>query len=154
MPSHSHTSSHPYGPYGPCSYYTRVLYYVAPCKPLRPDPSLPGMDQRGVAQEKWSSRQPRLCLAYGLCLLVLLVIWSVHRPSSMDDVIQDSTWNFPNKDQFWSGHHPSSTDDIIRGSTWNFPDKDHILSVGIHQHADGQNSNHIRHRNALFQPLF
>ena len=51
--SHPHTSSHPYGPYGPCSYFTRVLYHVAPCKPLWPGPSLPGMDQRGVPVKNW-----------------------------------------------------------------------------------------------------
>jgi len=100
MPSHSHTSSHPYGPYGPCSYYTRVLYYVAPCKPLRPDPSLPGMDQRGVAQEKWPCGQPRPYQAYGLCMLVLPVGRSGHRPSSHDDVIGGSTWKHPKRTYF------------------------------------------------------
>jgi len=36
-----------------------------------------------IAQEKWSCGGPRSCLSYGLLLLVLPVIWSVHHPSSI-----------------------------------------------------------------------
>ncbi len=122
--SRPHTSSHPYGPYGPCSYFTRVPYHVAPCRPLRPGPGLPSTDQRGVAQEKLSCGGPRPCLAYGLLLLVLPV--------------------------GQSGCHPSSHDDIIQGSTWNYPDKDHFSYVGICQHANGWSSDDIHHRNVLF----
>jgi len=53
-----------------------------------------------VAQEKWSCGEPRPCLAYGLIILVLLVIWSGHSPSSLDDIIWGSTWNYPDKDPF------------------------------------------------------
>jgi len=78
-----------------------------------------------IAQEKWSCGGPRPCLAYGLLTLVLLVVRSVRRPSSLDDVI-------------W-------------GSTWNYPDKDPFLYIGIcHQHANGQSSNHVHHWNMLF----
>ncbi len=41
-----HTPSHPYGPYRPSSYFTRVPYHVTPCRPLQPGPGLPGSDQR------------------------------------------------------------------------------------------------------------
>jgi len=98
-----------------------------PCRSFSTQPPARIMHQP-LAQEKWSCGWPRPCLAYGLCLLVLPVVRSVRRPSSIDDVI-------------W-------------GSTWNLPDKDRISSVGIRQHADGHYSDHIRHRNALFRPLF
>ncbi len=72
---------------------------------------------------------PRPCLAYGLLILVLLVIWS--------------------------GRHLSSLGDVIWGSTWNYPNKDPFLYIGIHhQHANGRSSDHVRHRHTLFRPLF
>jgi len=98
--SHPVPGSHPHGPYGPISYLTRVLYHIAPCKPLWPVASLTSLDQRGVAQEKWSCGGPRPCLAYGLIILVLPVVWSGHHPSSLDDIIRGSMWNYPNKDPF------------------------------------------------------
>jgi len=44
--------SPPHGIYGPSDFLTRVLYPVAPCRPLQPVTSMPGSYQRGVAQEK------------------------------------------------------------------------------------------------------
>jgi len=93
-PTHS---THPYAIHGSCVLPTRVPYTVGLCRPLRPGPGLPGLDQRGVAQEKWSCGGPRSCLTYGLLLLALLVIWSVCHPSVLGDVIQgpdlDQTWD-------------------------------------------------------------
>jgi hypothetical protein len=121
-------STHPCTIHGACSYITRVPYHVAPCKPLRPGPGLSGMDQRGVAQEKWSCDWPRPCLAYGLCMLVLPVGRSGRRPSSHDDVIGGSTWKHPKKDLFSYSRR--------------------------HRHADGGSSTIVRHRHGLFRPLF
>jgi len=57
-------------------------------------PICPGLKS---AQEKWSCGGPRSCLTYGLLLLALLVIWSVHHPSVLGDVIQgpdiDLAWD-------------------------------------------------------------
>ncbi len=36
----------------------------------------------------------------------------------------------------------------------NYPGKVRFSYVGIRQHADGRYSNHIRHRNVVFRPLF
>jgi len=117
-------SSHPHVFYGPCGYSTRVPYHVGPCRPLRPVTGLPGSDQRGVAQEKWSCGRPRPCLAYGLCFLVLPVVRSVRRPSSHDDVIRGSTWNHPDKAPFSYGRR--------------------------HRHYDGRSISIVCHRKALF----
>jgi len=81
-----------------------------------------------IAQEKWSCGQPRPCLAYGLCFLVLPVVRSVRRPSSHDDVIQSSTWNHPDKDPFLYGRR--------------------------HRHYDGRSISIIRHRKTLFRWIF
>jgi len=80
-------STHPHTIHGSCMVSTMMPYTIGPCKPLQPGPGLPGLDKRGVAQEKWSCQGPRSCLTYGLLLLVLPVIWSVRCPSPPGDVI-------------------------------------------------------------------
>ena len=82
-----------------------------------------------LAQEKWSCGRPRPCLAYGLCFLVLLVVQSVHHPSSLDDVIQGSTWNYPDKDPF-------------------------SYDCRRHWHYDGRSISIVRHWKTLFRWIF
>jgi len=71
----------PHGFHGLSENPMRVSYPVRLCRPLWPVTGLPGSHQKGVAQEKWSCGRPRSCLTYGLVLLVLPVVWSVHSPS-------------------------------------------------------------------------
>jgi len=150
-------SSHPHVFYGPCGYSTRVPYHVGPCRPLRPVTGLPGSDQRGVAQEKWSCGRPRPCLACGLCFLVLPVIWSVRHPSLPGDVIQDPdldlTWNLVFSPSFQE-IRPFPLHSRV-SSTWNHPTTNRFPYGGRrHRHADGRSPTIVRHRNTLFRWIF
>jgi len=151
------SSTYPHTIHVSCGLLTRVPYHIAPCRPLWPATGLPSLHQRGVAQEKWSCDRPRSCLTYGLVLLVLPVMWSVHHLSSPDDLIQGL-----DKDQTWKLGFPP----IFQGkplfppcfqvsSTWNHPTTNHFLYGGqCHWHAGSRSTSLVHHWNMLFQWIF
>jgi len=110
-----------------------------------------------IAQEKWSCDWPRSCLTYGLVLLALPVIWSVHHPSVLGDVIHgldlDLAWNYGFSPSFQG--KPLFPSIFQVSSTWNHPDNYRIPYGGRHHwHADGRSPTTVCHRNMLFQWLF